>query len=388
MKIISKPLFLYAIATLLFLKPACAQKGQVETDAGDVKVDVLAEDLTHPWGMAFLPDGRLLFTERAGQLRMLNTDSTLSKPIKGVPEVFNEGQGGLLDVALDPDFQNNQLVYLSFSEPGEDGKASTALGRGKLQDDRLEDFKVIFSQNPKIKGPNHFGGRIVFTPEGNLFLTLGERFQFEPAQDLSNHLGTIVRLNPDGSIPEDNPFVAQADARDEIWSYGHRNIESAAIDPATNKLWVVEMGPMGGDEFNQPEAGRNYGWPVVSWGDNYDGTEIPDPTTRPEFADAAIHWTPTISPSGMIFYTGEMFPEWKGSAMIGGLTASGIVRVSVDGQQSEEVERIPLVARTRDVEQAPDGSIYVLTDDDNGKILRLRPLDDESDSPTTSTKQD
>ena len=227
---------------------------------------MLAEDLAHPWGMAFLPDGRLLFTERAGQLRILNTDSTLSKPIKGVPEVFNQGQGGLLDVALDPDFQNNQLVYLSFSEPGDDSTASTALGKGKLQDNRLEDFEVIFSQEPKIKGPNHFGGRIVFTPKGNLFLVLGERFQFDPAQDLSNHLGTIVRLNPDGSIPEDNPFIEQADAKDEIWSYGHRNIESAAIDPATNKLWVVEMGPMGGDEFNQSEAGRNYGWPVVSWG--------------------------------------------------------------------------------------------------------------------------
>ena len=390
MNIIKNPyVYACAVAALLLLSPACAQqKGQVKTDAGDVKVDVLAKDLTHPWGMVFLPDGRLLFTERAGQLRILNTDSTLSKPIKGVPEVFNQGQGGLLDVALDPDFQNNQLVYLSFSEPGDDSTASTALGRGKLQDNRLEDFEVIFSQNPKIKGPNHFGGRIVFTSEGNLFLVLGERFQFDPAQNLSNHLGTIVRLNPDGSIPEDNPFIEQADAKDEIWSYGHRNIESAAIDPATNKLWVVEMGPMGGDEFNQPEAGRNYGWPVVSWGDNYDGTEIPDPTTRPEFADAAIHWTPTISPSGMIFYTGEMFPEWKGSAMIGGLTASGIVRVSVDGQQAEEVERIPLAARTRDVEQAPDGSIYVLTDDENGKILRLRPLDDESDSPTTSTKQD
>ena len=390
MNIIKNPyVYACAVAALLLLSPACAQqKGQVRTDAGDVKVDVLAKDLTHPWGMAFLPDGRLLFTERAGQLRILNTDSTLSKPIKGVPKVFNQGQGGLLDVALDPDFQNNQFVYLSFSEPGDDSTASTALGRGKLQDNRLEDFEVIFNQNPKIKGPNHFGGRIVFTPEGNLFLVLGERFQFDPAQDLSNHLGTIVRINPDGTIPQNNPFIEQADARDEIWSYGHRNIESAAIDPATNKLWVVEMGPMGGDEFNQPEAGRNYGWPVVSWGDNYDGTEIPDPTTRPEFADAAIHWTPTISPSGMIFYTGEMFPEWKGSAMIGGLTASGIVRVSVDGQQAEEVERIPLAARTRDVEQAPDGSIYVLTDDENGKILRLRPLDDESDSPTTSTKQD
>ncbi len=345
------------------------------TDAGSVKVETLQKNLNHPWGMAFLPDGRLLFTERAGQLRILNNDSTLSEPLEGVPEVFNQGQGGLLDVTLDPSFANNQRVYLSFAEPGEDSTASTALGYGILRDDRLEDFTVIFRQEPKVKGPNHFGGRVVFAPDGNLFLTLGERFQFDPAQNLENHLGTVVRLKPDGSVPEDNPFVGQADARDEIWSYGHRNTESAAIDPATQKLWIVEMGPMGGDELNQPAAGKNYGWPVVSWGQNYDGTDIPNPPTHPEFADAVIHWTPTISPSGMEFYTGNMFPAWQGSAFIGGLTASGLVRVRIDGEQAEEVERIPLAARVRDVEQAPDGSIYVLTDEKDGKILRLQAME-------------
>ena len=358
---------------LLLAGPACSQKSAVQTEAGSLKIETLADGLTHPWGMAFLPDNRLLVTERAGNLRILGTDNKLSPPLKGVPNVFNKGQGGLLDVALDPNFRQNRLVYLSFSEPGENNTASTAVGRGRLEGNEIQGFSVIFRQAPKVEGPNHFGGRILFTPDGHLLLTMGDRFKFEPAQNLSNHLGTIVRLNPDGSVPPDNPFVGQENAEDEIWSYGHRNIESAAIDPKTKRLWVAEMGPEGGDELNQPQAGRNYGWPVVSWGENYDGTDIPDPPTQPKFANAVIHWTPVISPSGMIFYTGSLFPEWQGSALIGGLTSKGIVRVKIDGEQAEEVERISLDARTRDVEQAPDGSVYVLTDQDTGKILRLRP---------------
>ncbi|MBC5992268.1 PQQ-dependent sugar dehydrogenase [Pontibacter cellulosilyticus] len=367
-------LTLSVIAFLLLVGQVSAQKSTVRTKAGDIKVETLADNLNHPWGMAFLPDGRLLVTERQGTLRILDKNNKLSEPLTGTPEVFSQGQGGMLDVALDPNFKQNRLVYLSFAEPGENGTASTALGRGKLEGNELKDFKVIFSQKPKVEGPNHFGGRIVFSPDGHVFLTLGERFKFEPAQNLSNHLGTIVRINPDGSIPKDNPFVKQQNAEDEIWSYGHRNIEAAAIDPSSKKLWIVEMGPMGGDELNQPVAGRNYGWPVVSWGDNYDGSDIPNPPTRPEFADAVIHWTPTISPSGMIFYTGKTFPAWQGSGLIGGLTSSGIVRVQVKGEKAEEVERIPLNVRVRDVEQAPDGTIYVLTDQSNGKILHLKPL--------------
>ena len=361
------------LVSLLLFGTACAQQEIVETEAGTVQVENLAEGLDHPWGMAFLPDGRLLVTERAGQLRILGTDSTLSEPIEGTPEVYARGHGGLLDVVLDPDFQNNRFVYLSFSEPGENNTASTALGRGKLEGEQLTDFTVIFRQEPKVEGENHFGARIVFTPEGHLFLTMADRFKFDPAQDLSNHLGTIVRINPDGSVPEDNPFVGQENAEDEIWSYGHRNIESAAIDPATNTLFIAEMGPKGGDELNQPQAGQNFGWPGVSWGDNYDDTQIPDPPTHPEFADALIHWTPVISPSGMVFYTGSLFPEWQGSVLIGGLSSQGIVRVSINGGQAEEVERISLGARIRDVEQAPDGSVYVLTDQGNGNVWRLSP---------------
>lgn len=233
---------------------------------------------------------------------------------------------------------------------------------------------MIFREEPWITGPNHFDGRIVFDRQGHLFLTLGERFQFQPAQDLSNHLGTIVRLNRDGSIPRDNPFVGRPNAEAAIWSYGHRNSESAALDPATGALWVAEMGPLGGDELNRPEAGRNYGWPVVSWGINYDGTTIPKPPTHPEFADAAKEWTPVIAPSGMLFYTGDVFPAWRGSALIGGLVTHGLVRVKIDGNKVTGEERIPLGARIRDVEQGPDGMVYVLTDRDDGNVWRLAPL--------------
>ncbi|WZL89361.1 PQQ-dependent sugar dehydrogenase [Salinimicrobium sp. 3283s] len=361
------------LTLLLFSLTALAQKSTVRTDAGDVQVRKIVENLDHPWGMAFLPDGRLLVTERAGTLRILK-DSTLSEPLMGTPEVFAQGQGGMLDVALHPNFQENQFIYLSFAEPGNNGTASTALGRGKLEGNTIKDFETIFRMEPKVEGPNHFGGRILFTEGNDIFLTLAERFKFEPAQDLSSHLGTVVRLEDDGTASEENPAFDDANALAEIWSYGHRNIESAAIHPETGALWVAEMGPMGGDELQPAKAGKNYGWPVVSWGDNYDGTEIPKPTTRPEFADAVIHWTPTISPSGMIFYDGNLFPEWKNSMMIGGLTAAGIVRVDVNGDNAQEVERIPLTTRVRDVEQGPDGSIWVLTDEDNGKILQLKPL--------------
>ena len=347
----------------------------VETEAGTVAVQSLAEGLEHPWGMAFLPDGRLLVTERPGRLRILDRDHTLSEPVEGTPEVFDAGQGGLLDVALDPDFRDNRLVYLSFAESGPGG-ASTALGRGRLADGRLEDFEVIFRQRPKVSGDAHFGGRIAFSPEGHLFLTMGERFKFEPAQAVANHLGTIVRLNRDGSAVESNPFVGDADARDEIWSYGHRNIEAAAIDPQSGDLWIAEMGPRGGDELNRPQAGRNYGWPVVSWGRHYSGLSIPDPPTHPEFADAVHHWTPVISPSGMIFYTGSMFPDWKGDMFIGGLSAQALVRLVVRGGEYMDEQRIDLGTRIRDVEQGPDGAIHVLTDEDDGDIWRLVPAEE------------
>jgi glucose/arabinose dehydrogenase len=320
--------------------------------------------------LAFLPDGRMLVTERSGTLRLVSKDGKLSEPLSGVPEVVAEGQGGLLDVAIDPDFKSNSLVYLTYSEPGEGG-ASTAVARGKLGNSGLENVEVIFRQEPKINGNLHFGSRLAFAPDGTLFVTLGERFQFTPAQDLSNDLGKIVRINPDGSIPKDNPFVGRQDARPEIWSYGHRNPQGAAIQPETGKLWETEFGPRGGDEVNVPQAAANYGWPVVSWGKHYDGRESPKPPTHPEFADAIYHWNPVISPSGITFYTGDAIPAWKGNLLIGALSEQAIVRLTLDGEKVVGEERIPMGTRIRDVVQGPDGAVYALTDERNGEILRL-----------------
>ena len=361
--------------------PSKGQAGTVMTAAGPVEVQTIAEGLERPWGMAFLPDGRLLITERPGRLRLLALDGTLSESLGGTPTVYAQGQGGLLDVALDPDFATTGYVYLSYARPGPEGSAATAVGRARLVADadtaaRLEGFEMLFTQTPYVTGPNHFGTRIAFSPDGHLFLTMGERFQFDPAQDLSNHLGTVVRLHRDGSVPDDNPFVGQDGARPEIWSYGHRNVESAAVDPATGQLWIAEMGPLGGDELNRIERGRNYGWPTVSWGIHYDGSEIPDPPTRPDLADAARQWTPVISPSGMAFYTASVFPAWTGSAFIGSLTRQGLVRVELAGAAVAGEEILPLDARIRDVEAGPDGHLYVLTDQDDGTLWRLAPLTD------------
>lgn len=338
-----------------------------------ITVENLTSGLNHPWGMTFLPDGRLLITERnTGNLYIMGADNTLSQAVEGVPEVYAQGQGGLLDVALHPHFDENNYVYMTFAEQLDNGKARTALGRGKFINDRIEGFEKIFEQDMAINGSKHFGSRIAFSPDNQyLFIALGERFQFDPAQDLSNTLGKVLRLNLDGSVPDDNPFAGQENADPAIWSYGHRNIQAMDVQPETGELWVVEMGPMGGDELNHIQKGKNYGWPVVSWGDNYDGTDIPDPDTRPEFEDAAKQWTPVISPSGMDFYEGDMFPEFKGSALIGGLSSTAVIKVDFNGTEVTGEERFDLEARIRDVVEAPDGSIYLLTDQDDGDVWRM-----------------
>lgn len=375
-------LLAFAVTTLTAIAPpAAAQAGKVEkvgslnTEAGLIAIENVVGGLEHPWGMAFLPDGRFLVTEEPGTLNVYDPESGELSVVAGTPKVYSEGQGGLLDVAVDPEFKNNRFIYLSYAKAGPDGSATTALGRGKLVHGQLEGFEVIFLEQPWITGPNHFGGRIEFSPEGKIFLTLGERFQFEPAQDLSSHLGTIVRINRDGSVPKSNPFVGKPDAQPEIWSYGHRNIEAAAIHPETGRLWVAEMGPLGGDELNQIAPGNNYGWPVVSWGENYDGTRIPDPPTHPRFAEPVAYWTPVIAPSGMMFYTGDVFEAWRGSAFIGGLITHGLVRVQIENGKVTEQTRLPLKTRIRDVVQGPDGLIYVLTDEKNGNVWRLKPLE-------------
>ncbi|MDZ4868713.1 MAG: PQQ-dependent sugar dehydrogenase [Alphaproteobacteria bacterium] len=349
-----------------------AQGETVDTKSGKVAVEELASGLDHPWGMAFLPDGRLLVTERDGGLRILGTDNKLSPALAGIPEVSASGQGGLLDVALDPDFAANRTIYFSYAEPGGAG-ASTAFARATLGEGRVENVKVIFRQEPKVSGSGHYGGRIVFARDGHIFLTTGERQKFDPSQDLNSHLGKIIRLNRDGSVPKDNPFVGRAGAKPEIWSYGHRNVQGAAIEPSTGVLWTIEFGPKGGDELNRPEAGKNYGWPLVSWGSHYDGRDIPDPPTRPDLADAVKYWNPVISPSGMIFYTGAKFPQWKDNLLIGGLSAKALIRLTIQGGKVTDEESIDMGERIRDVEQGPDGSIYLITDESDGKIWRLRP---------------
>ena len=363
-------IFVAAAAVSLVSRYGMSVDGPRNTKAGTIKVETVATGLSHPWGLAFLPDGRMLVTERSGTLRLVSKDGKLSPPLSGVPKVVVAGQGGLLDVAIDPDFKSNSLVYLTYSEPGEGG-AGTAVARGKLGESGLDGVEVIFRQEPKVGGGNHFGSRLVFAPDGKLFVTLGERFTFTPAQDLTNDLGKIVRINPDGSVPKDNPFVGRTDARPEIWSYGHRNPQGAAIHPETGKLWETEFGPCGGDELNIPQAGANYGWPVVSWGSHYTGEDIPDPPTHPEFADAIYHWNPVISPSGITFYTADAIPAWKGNLLIAGLSEQAIVRLTLDGEKVVDEERIPMGARIRDVVQGPDGAVYALTDEGNGEILRL-----------------
>jgi glucose/arabinose dehydrogenase len=364
------PLLLLVTWLISLSQQGSAQDKVIDTQQGQIKVEIVAQGLEHPWGLAFLPDGRMVVTERPGRLRIVSKDGAISESIKGVPEVFAEGQGGLLDVALDPDFARSGLIYFTYSEPGEGG-AGTAVARAELGNGSLENVEVIFRQKPKVGGGDHFGSRLAFSPDGKLFVTLGERFKFQPAQDLSNDLGKIVRINPDGSVPKDNPFVGQEGKLPEIWSYGHRNPQGAAIHPVTGKLWEAEFGPFGGDELNIPEVGKNYGWPVVSWGKNYDGSEIPAPPTHPEFTDAIYHWNPVISPSGITFYTAGAIPGWKGNLLLSGLSSASITRLSLDGEKIVGEERIPMGTRIRDVVQGPDGAVYALTDEENGEILRL-----------------
>jgi glucose/arabinose dehydrogenase len=343
----------------------------VETEAGTLGVYEVATGLDHPWGLAFLPDGRALVTERAGRLHLLG-DGTLDV-VAGTPEVADSGQGGLLDVALDPDFDTNGLVYLTYAKPGPGG-AATAIGRGRLEGGALAGFEDLWVQAPFESGGRHFGSRIAFAPDGALLVSTGDRGQEDPAQDLGNTVGTIVRLNRDGSVPDDNPFVGQDGAEPEIWAYGIRNAQSLAVHPATGEIWEAEFGPRGGDELNLIERGANYGWPLVSAGSEYSGASIPDPSTRPDLTAAVRDWSPVISPSGMLFYTSDTIPEWTGSLMLGSLGRQGIVRLELDGDAVTHEETVELGVRIRDVEQGPDGAVYVLTDDTDGAVWRLAPL--------------
>jgi glucose/arabinose dehydrogenase len=368
-----------AAALLAPIPEAGAVDAAYDTEKGRIRVQTVAEGLSHPWGLAFLPDGRILVTERDGNLRLIG-GGKVSEPLAGVPEVDTGGQGGLLDVAIDPSFVQSRLVYLSYSEAGEGGN-STAVARGRLSEDgtRLTGVEVVFSQKPKLDSAMHFGSRLVFDREGHLFITLGERSkaQFrDQAQQLDSHLGKVIRIRPDGSVPEDNPFAGRRDALSEIWSYGHRNAQGAALNPDTGMLWVNEHGPRGGDEINIPEAGQNYGWPVVSYGVNYDGSPVgAGRSEAPGMTGPIYHWTPSIGVSGMAFYTADAMPGWRGNVFVGGLAIPKLVRLERDGDRITGSEDLleDLGLRIRQVVQGPDGALYLLTDESNGEILRVGP---------------
>ena len=358
---------------LLWLLSALVFASTVTTDQLQVNIDTVVEGLQHPWGLAFFEDGRMLVSERTGQLRIVDSGKP-GDPIEGMPEIAVGGQGGLLDVAI-----HEGLIYFSYSEPGKLLTNSTAVARAMLVGNRLENVEVIFRQEPKYISRAHFGSRLVFAPDGTLFITLGERFlPRDDAQTLDNHHGKLIRINPDGSVPADNPFVDNPDALPEIWSFGHRNSQGAALNPLTGKLWMHEHGPKGGDEINIPEAGKNYGWPVITFGREYTGGEVGEGITHQEGMEQPMYyWVPSIAPSGMLFYTGDAFPQWQGNLFVGSLKFKQLVRLELDGEEVVAEERLfeeAIGQRIRDVRQGPDGLIYLLADDSkNGKIIRLSP---------------
>jgi glucose/arabinose dehydrogenase len=370
-----------ALASMLALSmPLAAQTAKappVKTGQA-IKVETFAKGLVHPWGMAFLPDGRLLVTERPGRLRIVGKDGTLSAPLQGIPKVYASGQGGLLDVQVGPDFASSGMIYLSYADPRDGSRNGTSVARAKLVTEgdggRLDSVQVIFRQEPSYASSGHFGSRIVFTRDGSLFVTLGERFSArDEAQNPANHLGKLVRIMPDGSPYAGNP--KKDGWRPEIWSIGHRNVQGAALNPATGKLWTIEHGARGGDEINIPEAGKNYGWPVISYGRNYDFTKIGVGTHKDGMEQPLYYWDPSIAPSGAAFYTGDLFPEWKGNLFVGALAGQALHRLVLDGEKvvGEEKLLADLGERIRDVRSGPDGALWLLTDNPQGRVLRVVP---------------
>jgi glucose/arabinose dehydrogenase len=387
--------------------PAAAQT--LRSSAGDIAVQTVARGLDHPWGVAFLPDGRLLVTERAGRMRIVDKDGKLSPALAGVPRVFAASQGGLLDVVLDRGYAQNHTIYFCYAERMDGGGGRTTLARARLVDEgtpRIDDVKPIFRQEGPPSSGRHFGCRIVQTADDNLFLSMGDHGDSpNEAQNLANHIGKIVRVRPDGSVPPDNPFVgrpaalaseasgqrgksiesrapdtrpeagssARAAAKPEIWSYGNRNAQGLALHPTTGKLWEHEHGPRGGDEVNIIEKGKNYGWPVIGFGIDYSGAKIHEGTQKAGMEQPVWHWVPSIAPSGMAFYTGNLFPAWRGSLLVGALAGQILVRLEVDGEKVVKEERLELRERVRDVRQGPDGALWLATDSASGRILRLAP---------------
>ena len=372
-----------ALAPLaLGLSPAAlAQNTQrVRTDKLEVIVETIARNLQNPWSLAFLPDGRMLVTEKPGRLRIVSSDGAVSEPIGGLPSVAARGQGGLLDVALAPDFARSRLIYLSFAEDRGQGMAGTSVARARLNEEgtALEQLQVVFRQEPAHTGGNHFGSRLVFDRNGSLFITVGDRFDLrDQAQNPANHLGKIIRIKPEGGAADDNPFLGKEGMRPEIWSLGHRNVQGAALNPATGELWTAEHGARGGDEINIPRKGRNYGWPVITYGVDYSGAKIGEGTAKSGMEQPVYYWDPSIAPSGMAFYTGDKFPAWRGNVLVGALSGRLVSRLEIDDGKVTGEERMlqNLGERIRDVRQGPDGLVYLLTDSAQGRILRMRPAD-------------
>jgi glucose/arabinose dehydrogenase len=371
-------LLAFAGAALFSVSAAAEQTNAPAAKASSVTVETFAKGLEHPWGLQFLPDGRLLVTERPGRMRLVDKDGKLSEPLAGVPKVVAEGQGGLLDVALAPDFASSGQIFFSYAEPRKGGKNGTSVARAKLVleggNGRLEDVAVIFRQEPAWKSNYHFGSRIVFDGEGSFFVTMGERnYARAEAQNPSNHLGKVIHITSDGAPAAGNPKREGWDPK--VWSIGHRNIQGAALNPATGKLWTVEHGARGGDELNHPEAGKNYGWPIITYGRDYSGLKIGEGTAKEGMEQPVYYWDPSIAVSGLAFYTGDLFPDWKGNVFVGGLNGAQLERLVLEDEKVVAHEKLlgDLGERIRDVRQGPDGALWVLTDSEEGRVLRLVP---------------
>jgi glucose/arabinose dehydrogenase len=378
-------LILFIVLLAVSISVVVSAQATLRSTLHDYRVVTVADGLVQPWSIAFLPGGDALITERPGRLRILRQGKLVAQPVEGVPKVFHSGQGGLLEVMPHPDFASNRLLYITYSKPGStEADSRTALIRGRFENDRLTDVKEIF--DAVSKGRGHYSGKIAFDKNGYLFLTLGDRqvppegnLEAHPAQDLTNHHGKVVRLHDDGRVPTDNPFVSRAGARPEIWSYGHRNVQGLAIHPETGELWADEHGPQGGDELNRIEPGKNYGWPVIGFGVNYTtGLAIHKGTHRDGMEQPVKIWVPSIGISGMMFYTGDKFPQWRGNLFIGGMNGQQLSRLTLNGRRvANEETLVQQMGRIRDIRQGPDGFIYLVTDNREGAatpIYRLEPV--------------
>ncbi|MEN3353232.1 MAG: aldose sugar dehydrogenase [Betaproteobacteria bacterium] len=367
-----------ALALAAAISLSCAGENRLfQSEKHSFNIVTLVEGLQNPWSIAWLPDGRMLVTERAGRLRIVSKDFRLDpQHVEGLPEIVVRGQGGLFEVAPHPDYKENGWIYISYNGPGEGGHG-TELMRAKLDGHRLVDQRVLFRLQPKSRTDLHFGGRIVFDGKGHVFLTLGERGEMQRAQRLDDHAGSVIRLNEDGSVPKDNPFVNRKDAKPEKFTYGDRNMQGAALHPKTGELWTHEHGPQGGDEINIMRAGRNYGWPVITYGANYGtGTKIGEGTHKQGMEQPIYYWVPSIAPSGMAFYEGDKFPNWRGHLLVGSLKDEMLVRLELDGEKVTREERLikGAIGRIRDVRVGPDGYLYLLSDERRGVLARLEPV--------------